>query len=504
MPILRQALCTGQAGTGSDAGRLSTINTDDCSRFTSGGSPPATVYWDKDASSGWSVTTNGSRKYFSAIGNNNLATSSYRQLTQHGVYDLNLSSYNPSNGWIFTLSWEQWYTGTTPGMADGLDFALSYDGGTTWSERMPAFRGPGVGNSGFACTSIYQYNIPTNYLTDNFRVSFFVVGFDTTGQVCNVDNIKINALQPKTGITFKIDKGTGYQQVYFDGSGQPHTGTSELTASRTQALLTYSFSSTDPPILRGFAYSCYRDVTDLVKNYAEQPVDPNTNFNGHGKYWVKGDLGDIGTSTTYYQQAHAGWSLVTIYTSPDTLGHELYLYDNFIGSGYTPDSGGVNVDFDRDGQPGGIVSGFVVPDKIEGELNAAKLTCFVTEGDSVVGNDYMEIKGTAGSTYKKLWDGTITTGSGLTNNKSTPNNIWNGQSVVLGTSDGVDVDTLGIDPTANPPQYITWTSNILTPKDTSASINLVTHMDYWFMAYMILSFRSETTTGGALSYLIHG
>ena len=487
-----------------DSGRLVTTNIDDCSRFDTGGSPPATIYWEKDAATGWSVTTNSDRKYFSAKGNYNLTTSPYRQLTQHGVYDLNLPSYSPGNGWIYTLSWEQWYTGNSVGMGDGLDFALSNDGGTTWSERMSAFRGTGVGNSGFACTATYQYNIPITYLTHNFKVRFFVVGFDLTGQACNIDNIKVNALQPKTGITFKINKGTGYQQVYFDASGQPQTGSSELLASRTQALLTYSFNSSDVPTLRGFAYSCYRDVTDLVKKYAEQPTEPNTNLNGHGKYWVKGDLGDTGTSTTYYQQAHAGWSIVSIFTSPDTLGHELYLYDNFIGSGYTSDSAGVNVDFDRDGQPGGTISGFVVPDKIAGELNAAKLSCFVTEGDSVVGNDYLEIKGTAATTYKKLWDGTITTGSGLTNNKTTPTNIWNGQSVALGASDGVDVDTLGIDPTANPPQYITWSSNILTPKDTSAGINLVTHSDYWFLVYMIISFRSETTTGGALSYLIRG
>jgi hypothetical protein len=487
-----------------DSGRLVTTNIDDCSKFDTGGSPPGTIYWDKDATTGWSVTTNSERKYFSAKGNYNLSTSPYRQLTKHGVYDLNLPSYSPGNGWLYTLSWEQWYTGNSVGMGDGLDFALSNDGGTTWSERMSAFRGTGVGNSGFASTATYQYNIPITYLTHNFKVRFFVVGFDLTGQACNIDNIKVNALLPKTGITFKINKGTGYQQVYFDASGQPQTGSSELLASRTQALLTYSFNSSDVPTLRGFAYSCYRDVTDLVKKYAEQPTEPNTNLNGHGKYWVKGDLGDTGTSTTYYQQAHAGWSMVSIFTSPDTLGHELYLYDNFIGSGYTSDSAGINVDFDRDGQPGGTISGFVVPDKIAGELNAAKLSCFVTEGDSVVGNDYLEIKGTAATAYKKLWDGTITTGSGLTNNKTTPTNIWNGQSVVLGASDGVDVDTLGIDPTANPPQYITWSSNILTPKDTSASINLVTHSDYWFLVYMIISFRSETTTGGALSYLIRG
>jgi len=142
----------------------------------------------------------------------------------------------------------------------------------------------------------------------------------------------------------------------------------------------------------------------------------------------------------------------------------------------------------------------VVPEKIEDEINAAKLTCFVTEGDKSVTGDYIEIKGSSAATYTRLWDGMNTT----SNSKSSPNNIWSGQSMILGSNDGVDIDTPGINPTLNPPQYITWDSNILKPKDTSASINLVTGNDYFFLVYMILSFRSETTMGGALSYLIHG
>jgi hypothetical protein len=38
--------------------------------------------------------------------------------------------------------------------------------------------------------------------------------------------------------------------------------------------------------------------------------------------------------------------------------------------------------------------------------------------------------------------------------------------------------------------------------DTSAQIDLPTDVDNWNIMYIILSFRSETTTGGSMSYLI--
>jgi len=138
----------------------------------------------------------------------------------------------------------------------------------------------------------------------------------------------------------------------------------------------------------------------------------------------------------------------------------------------------------------------VVPQQIQGEVNSAKLTCFVTEGDNQLTGDYISMNGT------KLWDGTNTT----SNSKSSPNNVWNSTSYLSGgysMYDGVDIDTLGIDPMANPPQYITWASGILKPGDTSATIDLYTQSDYWFMIYMIISFRSENTTGSSLNYLIH-
>jgi hypothetical protein len=395
--------------------------------------------------------------------------------------------------------------------SDRIQFAISKDGGTSWSNYTTAAAGDKMAASPYDAKAVYQYNIPRFYLTSIFKIKFLISGFDGSGEYFGIDNIRICWLEPKEGISFKINDGDGsFDQVYYDSSGNPATGASELTASRTQALITYSFSTSASPVLRGFAYTCFRDVTELVRTYAEQPSGEETNFNGHGIYKVIGNLGDSGSDSTWYQQAHAGWSLVIIYTSADTLGHQLYLYDDFIGSGYTAATAGINVDFDRDGQDGGTISGFVVPDPIKDEngtvveKNAAKLSVFVTEGDiSPTGTDYLEIKGTSASGFTKLWDGTTIVASGHDNNKTSPNNAWAGRSMVLGSVDGVDIDTMGIDPAASPPQYITWSSSIMAAKDTSASINLVTHNDYFFMVYMIISFRSETTTGGSLSYLIH-
>jgi large repetitive protein len=264
-----------------------------------------------------------------------------------------------------------------------------------------------------------------------------------------------------------------------------------LTSSKTQLLLTYYNHANDSPpnspAPGGYAYACYRDITSLVRKYGEQPASGSTNYNGHGTYTVRGTLGDTGDNLSY-----AGWSLINIYSSPETQDHQLYLYDTFIYSSQESVSG-LNVDWDGDGLPGGTIQNFIVPQQISGEINAAKISCFVGEGDDGLTGDYFAVNGT------KLWDGTTSNGNSLAN----PNNIWNSKSSGL-AQDGIDIDTPGVNPTANPPQYITWASGILVPGATSANITMFTKSDGWFMVYMMLSFRSETTTGSSLSYLIHG
>jgi hypothetical protein len=389
---------------------------------------------------------------------------------------LGLSSYASS---LVNVSWNQ-YKGGTITAADGLDFAFSTDGGASWSSRIVAFRGPNSPSSSFT------YTLPTQFITSNFKIQFYLVGFSGSGRYCYLDNIMITAMTADTSVVFKIDDGTGVKQVYFDGSGQPQQGTQELTTSRSQVV--QNFSGTSP---HGFSYSSYRDVTELVREYSKAPVAPATNYTGYATYWVGGISAD---TSTHDEWAYATWSLVIIYTSPQTQGHQLYLYDRFTYSNQDT-TNGINVDFDHDGQPGGTISGFIVPQQITGEVNAGKITTFVGEGDvwyplTGEGGDYVVVNGI------KLWDGTTTN----RNSKSLPDNSFNSTSMGLGTYDGIDIDTLGIDPPNG--EYITWSSNILHEGDTSAQVDLFTHKDVWNLVYIIISFRSEATTGGSLSYLI--
>jgi len=180
---------------------------------------------------------------------------------------------------------------------------------------------------------------------------------------------------------------------------------------------------------------------------------------------VGGVSGDTGNQWSY-----AGWSLLIIYSSAETEGHQLYLYDTFM---YAHND--TNIDFDDDGEPGGAITGFVVPDQIAGELYSAQLTVFVGEGDSVWYPDSLLFNGVALSNAVSPW-----------------NNVWNSQSPGM-SIDGVDIDTFSI----------TWASGLLESGDTSAQLDLPTVDDSWNLVYIILSLRSETVTGSTTHYIIH-
>ena len=145
-----------------------------------------------------------------------------------------------------------------------------------------------------------------------------------------------------------------------------------------------------------------------------------------------------------------------------------------------------------------LFSAFLSLKHIEGEVYAAKITCFAYEDDdgSTYSGDF--IASNAPSQYwdtdahaanipdvYKLWDGITTAG----NSSIHPNNVWNGDSPVL-TADGIDIDMFNIE----------W--GVLNQGDTSVHVDICTEQDGWNLVYIIISFRSETTTGGTISYLI--
>jgi hypothetical protein len=330
---------------------------------------------------------------------------------------------------------------------DGLKFAFSGDGGSTWSDYYTAFINDNPPSS-------FSYEIPDAYLTDAFTFKFYLHGFDGSGEYVYLDNFCI--YQPtETAADLEATFAINGQQVYYDALGEPASGNATLVAGEWSVL------ENNP---NEYSYSCLRDVTTLVRAYSD--LGDGENRTGNAVYTVGDVYGDLDNKWAY-----AGWSLIIIYACSTTQGHQLYLYDDFA---YCDEY--ENVDFDGDGQPGGTIDGFIVPEPIAGETNAAGLTCFVGEGDDAYSGDNLVFNGTV------LWDGSD--GASL-------NNAWNGKSVGL-TADGVDVDTFDV----------TWASGLLQPGDTSAQVDLATQSDSWNLIYIILSFRSETSVGGTVTYLI--
>ncbi len=353
---------------------------------------------------------------------------------------LDLSSYGSGE---VGIAWSQDESGSLED-SDRLYFAFSGDGGNTWSNNFEAFRNDNP-------PSLFMYTVPDEYYTDAFKMRIYLYGFSGSGEYCFLDDIlvyKRSTTRADDEIIFKID-GT---QVYFDGE-TPQQGAGDIVADESQVIDIEYYGQP-----HGYSYACFKDVTELVREFAAQ--------GGNGTYTVGEVDGDTGDEWSF-----AGWSLIIIYSSPETEGHQLYLYDEFLYCASYE-----NLDFDGDGQPGGTISGFYVPQPVTGESNAATLTCFVTEGDDYYNGDNIRLNGTV------LWDGT---------GGSSYYDVWNDKSLGM-TADGVDVDTF----------YISWASGLLQSGDTSAQIDISTDIDIWHLVYIILSFRSEITISDAISYSI--
>jgi hypothetical protein len=364
---------------------------------------------------------------------------------------LDLSGYASGTAEVF---WEQWERGGDQlEEDDALRFQFSYDGGSpgSWSEMFTAFADD-IGSS----PQSFNYTIPDLYLVNNFKMRFFLDGFGGSKEYCRIDNIGIGKAEFRadTSAIFKINN----EQVCFDEQGQPKKDDKEIIASQ------WSILENEPG---EFSYACFRDVTKLVQAYSN--LGDHQNHTGNGIYTI-GDV-DAHTSDDW---SYAGWSLIIIYSSAETYGKQLYLYDDFIYSPEGETGNPYNIDFDGDGQPGGTITGFIVPEPVGGEENAARLTCFVGEGDNCWWNDSLKFNGAY-----------------LSNDESPWNNMWNSKSPDM-SEDGVDIDTCNI----------TWTSGLLEPGDSSAQLDLPTVVDSWNLVYVILALRSETVTGGTTHYVI--
>ena len=380
------------------------------------------------------------------------ATAAQRTLTLTDGIDL--SSYDPGT---VVVDWLQSESGTLE-EDDALYLAISSDNGTSWSDNIEVFSDDNPND-------FYWYHIPEDYLTSGFKMRLYL-DFDSSTESVNLDSIRVSYLQPDIEATFKID-GT---QVYLDG-GVPTEGSGDLIASNWQVMPS-PFSGT----FDGFSYACSKDVSKLVKAFPENPGEEH--HTGNAIY----TLGDVDGSTEHHL-SYAGWSLIIVYASPQTAGHYLYLSDTFA---FHPGTGG-NLDFDFDGEDGGDITNFVIPEPIKDQYGniieevAAKITCFIGEGDEVWSPEYVQITGqqSANSMY-------------LSNAVSPWNNIWNGESPGM-TYAGVDIDTF----------EVLWTDQIFQPDDTSVHLDMVSNQDAWNFIYFIISVRSETITGGTSHYVIY-
>jgi hypothetical protein len=400
--------------------------------------------------------------------------------------DLDLTPYV---GQTVQVSWAQSKGGTLEGSGqymDGLDYAFSKDGGNSWT-TYTSFRG----NSPSSTKTV---DIPRGYLTSQFRIRFILIGCKESGEYVYVDNIII-ALEGSVSL-----EDSRVNQVLFNGV--------EITAEPINI-------KTQPGTSAGsLNYRCKYDATALVLGMIEQgPLGSNgsgTYTVGHvldwpGKYQMYNyETGEPEGTTDYplglpayqidgewvddTQWSYAAWSLVIVYSNPETQGHQLYLYDDFAYA-----ASGDDLDFDGDGHDGGTIGGFIAPEAIRDEGHAARLTCFVAEGDDSYNGDFIALN--APQSYwshpsnipnsYKLWDGTSTGG----NSQSSPNDVWNSHSDGLEQS-GIDIDTFTVDyPTI--PIGATW-----------ARVDMYTPMDCYNLVYIILSFRSDIIPASTVSYLL--
>jgi hypothetical protein len=415
--------------------------------FNDGGYPYGDEYAYIDdieiavASGGWTAGSDWDVHYGEFRGHHSYGHSEDdRYLTMSDSLDL--TAYW---GTMMTISWDQDEEGNL-GSGDGLRFAVSKDGGANWTPLMNAFHDDHP-------SSPHTYTIPNDYLTSGFKIRFHLDGMTDSGDYAFIDDITIT------------QSDMGVDRVVFNGV--------EVTAQNQQ--FKENTNQGDPT--GTWSYSCSYDATNLVK---QMIADEELGSNGSGAYTVGHILepreGDPGYSFTLYpsgttgyplaipsgdagiwgQYTYAAWSLILIYTSPETLGHQIYLYDDF--------------DFVENAALELPVSGFLAPNDTTG----SSATFFVGEGD-----------------YGYTSDGVKVNGYSLSDGINPANNVWNSYSNALDDPyiNGIDLDTFDI-------------SEYVDPGDTSAEIELYTNLEIVNSIYVILSFRNDSEFGGVISFLI--
>ena len=197
---------------------------------------------------------------------------------------------------------------------------------------------------------------------------------------------------------------------------------------------------------------------ESIVTYAKYPL--GSPMNGGGT-----DTGDDEAEGFQDEWAYAAWSVVVVYTSPSVTGHYLHIDDDFH---YVDNDDTLIIP----------IEGFLAPQDVISDPEAARITCFVGEGDDLYAGDSLQVNGFYLSDVYNPW-----------------NNVWNSVSNASGEEasvDGVDIDTYAV----------AGSSGIISPGDIEAEVTLDTGDDSWNLVYIILSFRNQTTMGGYMSYII--
>ena len=135
-----------------------------------------------------------------------------------------------SEGRTIILSWDERLEGDTES-TDGLDYAFSGDGGNNWSSYYQAFRGsypPGT----------FSTTLPEEYLTNDFRLSFYLVDLRGSGEYLYLDDITISeALHTDNCTTYDDwDEGSRWVISSDEFRCQGGGGTAESTVTMTSSL----------------------------------------------------------------------------------------------------------------------------------------------------------------------------------------------------------------------------------------------------------------------------
>jgi hypothetical protein len=303
----------------------------------------------------------------------------------------------------------------------------------------------------------------------------------------------------QANLTTLVEESAKVNQVELDVDGDTHT----ITADRWQVVETTDcFDAPD-----SWAYSCFKKITNLelsggmtVREYIEEAMTSNSTSGeveftlghavveprpGYNNYYFY--LYDSGEYTGYplatpahkkpdescytgrYNYTYSGWSLIIFYRTPALKQRQLNLFDDFIMNTTIGPGPPYDEDF--------TVSNFLAPPVLS-EDDTSHLTYFVGEGDPHFEDSSIGIN--------------IGTAQGVWLEDDPPNpvdNVFNSKSsaIPVTDSDGIDFDTFEL------PQ------GCILPYDASAEVKLRTEHEIYFLVYIVLSFRSDLTTGGIIT-----